>query len=172
MSNEALTLEQIQADPRAVIQAGLEWHPDIWWGGLFDWRFERTRTMNDGTTPAQRLALRREATLDERGVGQLLRAAEFIAWAPRIKSLNRGRGTYGWKHVAERFHKVEHPGTDYYVGEGAFIIAARAMGLAIAPTGHGHYYVSLSEKVAKEINKRKEEWERQNWGRAAEQVTA
>ena len=172
MSKIEMTLEQIQADPITVIRQGLEWHPDLWWGGLFDWRFERTRDMKDGTTPQERLAMRREATLDEQSVGQLLRAAEFIAWAPRVKSLNRDRGTYGWKHVAERFHKVEHPGEHYYVGEGMFIIAARAMGLSLGYTGHGHYWVSLSAKAAKEIQERKDAIDRARWGSIPQRIGA
>ena len=149
MTAEALSLAQIQADPLAVIREGLDWNPDLWWGGLFDWRMERSRVMKDGTTPEQRLSLRREATMDERGVAQLLRAAEFIAQAPRIKSLNTKRASYGWKHVAERYQKRERPDEDYYVGEGAFIIAARAMGLTIRPTPLlGHYRVNLSEAAA------------------------
>ena len=149
MTMEPMTLAQLQADPRGVIREALDWHPDLWWGGLFDWRMEKGRALDDGTTPEQRLAIRREATLDDRGVEQLLCAAEFIAQAPRIKSLNTKRASYGWKHVAERYHKRHHPEADYYVGEGAFIIAARAMGLTIRPTPlPGHYRVNLSEAAA------------------------
>jgi hypothetical protein len=171
MTMEPKTLEQIQADPTAVIREALEWHPDLWWGGLFSWSYEHRRGVVDGTSPGGRLTMRREATLDERSVGQLIRAAEFIAWAPRIKSLNRSRASYGWKHVAERFRKLKRPDADYYVGEGMFIIAARAMGLTLSGNGYDHYYVNLSERAAKELRERDDEFRRRRWGSIPERIS-
>ena len=111
MSNAFLTLEQIQADVAAVIQAGLDWHPDLWWGGVFIWHDERKRGVVNDLTPEQRLALYRDETKREWGTEQVVRAAQFIAQAPRTKTPNMRRGTYGWKHVAERWHRL-HPTAD------------------------------------------------------------
>jgi hypothetical protein len=148
MSNEALTLDQIRTNPIPIIEQYLAEDPDLWWGGKFNWHWERRRDAKDGLTSEARLALRRQITTEPHRVAQLIRAAEFIDQAPRIKSLNRSRGTYGWKHVAERYQKHAAPDADYYVGEGMFIMAARAMGLTLSPNGYGRYYVSLSEKAA------------------------
>ncbi|WP_424138183.1 hypothetical protein [Roseomonas chloroacetimidivorans] len=172
MTIEALTLDQIQADPQVVIQAALDADPLLWWGGIFDWAFERRRGDLHGQSPEERYAVRREGTLIESGVGQVLRAAEFIEWAPRIKSVNRARGTYGWKHVAERFHKARDPEANYYVGEGAFIIAARAMGLTVAPDSIWHFRVNLSEKAATEARRLDDERFRRRWGRVPERIGA
>lgn len=172
MITTPLTLAVIQADPRAVIQAALDADALLWWGGIFDWDFERRRGDQHGQSPEERYAIRREGTIHESGVGQVLRAAEFIDWAPRTKSLNRHRGTYGWKHVAERFHKSAIPGENYYVGEGAFIIAARAMGLIVARDSVWHFRVNLSEKAATEARRLDDERFRQRWGSIPQRIGA
>ena len=140
-----LTLAQIQADPQAVIRHHLRQDPKLWWGGMFSWHYARRIAPERGQTAEEMLAGHRRETLEPEGVEQLLRAAEFIAQAPRTQSLNRKRGTYGWKHVAERWHRQQ--GRSAYVGEGAFIIAARAIGLTVWRDQHGFHFVNLSSRA-------------------------
>ena len=95
-----------------------------------------------------RHAARRAEMTSPRCVAQLLRAARFIEQAPPSRIVNPRRSTYGWKHVAERFHKAMDPSGDCYVGEGMFILAARAMGLMVHVDRHEDTYVNLSERAA------------------------
>lgn len=171
MNKQTTTLAEIQANPISVVQAALEADPLLWWGGMFDWAYERRRGDQHGQSAEERYAIRREGTLiADSGVGQVLRAAEFIDWAPRTKYVNRARGTYGWKHVAERFHKCAELGANYYVGEGAFIIAARAMGLIVSPDHIWHFRVNLSERAATEANRLDDERFRLRCGTVPERI--
>jgi hypothetical protein len=57
-------------------------------------------------------------------VGQFLRAVEWLEQVRRTTTVSRRRTSYGWKHVAERWHMRRKPSDDYYIGEGMFIAAA------------------------------------------------
>lgn len=142
-----LTLAELEANVVAVVSEHRDAYPFLHWGGL--------------ATGGEVVRMGREE-FDERrtqmtepyGIGQVLRAAQFIAQAPRIASLNMKRSTYGWKHVAERAFRAGEvegqPKQDYYIGEGSFLIAARAMGLTIMQRSSGAHYVNLSERAAKQ----------------------
>jgi hypothetical protein len=140
MTDRILTLAEIKADAIPLIQHWLRVYPALWWGGMATLAVRRRRPEGEH----ERL---REETLGAWGVGQVTRAAEFIDQAPRIGSFNRRRSTYGWKHVAERFQKARSDG-DYYVGEGAFMMAAWGLGARVR-TFDGSHYVNLSENAAK-----------------------
>jgi len=137
-----LTLSQIQANPVPVIEHWLARYSLLWWGGFASSAdIERwARSGRDG------LDERRAETLQDRGTAQVIRAAQFLDQAPRTANVNRKRGSYGWKHAAERFHKQRSPGADDYVGEGAFLIACWAMGIQTDRFGSGAY-LALSEKA-------------------------
>ncbi|MFT8245212.1 hypothetical protein [Roseomonas sp. BN140053] len=149
---QQVPLADIQANALAIIERHRDEEPMLYWGGLYDMRENRQRACRDGLTAEERLAKLRAEMTEAWPVAQLIRAAEFIAQAPRIASMNRKRGSYGWKHVAERFHKARDRSADYYVGEGMFIIAAKAMGLRMEqPIGHQHFRFNLSERSVTSI---------------------
>jgi len=149
-----MTFDQIKAAPLPVIKQGLAKDPVLHWGGRFQMSFE---VRSHGKDEAEaKLALWRQETLGEWQVAQLLRAAEFLAAFPMIQSPNRNRGAYGWKHVAENYQRLVHPGADHYVGEGMFLIAAQAMGFTVTTTSQCRHMVNLSERAASETRARRE----------------
>ncbi|PZP44563.1 MAG: hypothetical protein DI601_12290 [Azospirillum brasilense] len=137
------TLTDLEADPLAVIAEGREADPFLSWKGII----RPIDRVIDRDATARHAACRAEMT-SSRCVAQFLRAARFIEQAPPSRRINRRRSTYGWKHVAERFHKAMDPSGDCYVGEGMFILAARAMGLMVHVDRHEDTYVNLSERAA------------------------
>ena len=137
------TLTDLEADPLAVIAEGREADPFLSWKGII----RPIDRVIDRDATARHAARRAEMT-SPRCVTQFLRAARFIEQAPPSRRINRRRSTYGWKHVAERFHKAMDPSGDCYVGEGMFILAARAMGLMVHVDRHEDTYVNLSERAA------------------------
>lgn len=137
------TLTDLEADPLAVIAEGREADPFLSWKGII----RPIDRVIDRDATARHAARRAEMT-SSRCVAQLLRAARFIEQAPPSRIVNPRRSTYGWKHVAERFHKAMDPAGDCYVGEGMFILAARAMGLVVHVDRHEDTYVNLSERAA------------------------
>ena len=137
------TLTDLEADPLAVIAEGREADPFLSWKGII----RPIDRVIDCDATARHAARRAEMT-SPRCVTQFLRAARFIEQAPPSRRINRRRSTYGWKHVAERFHKAMDPSGDCYVGEDMFILAARAMGLMVHVDRHEDTYVNLSERAA------------------------
>jgi hypothetical protein len=122
-----------------LLRTVLEQHPTLTWRGWWTrWHDNNERT----TTFAQA----RAETVDKHGLGQFGRALEFVDRAPLLRRVNRRRSTYGWKHVAERFHG--HPRNRVaYIGEGSFIAACLARGLMIRRSEFGTY-VNIAEAAA------------------------
>lgn len=135
-----LTLAQIEADPVPVIEHWMSQYPCLWWGGIAG-IYERDRW------PDGRLEEYRAETSGPRGIPQVIRAAQFLDQAPQISSFNRKRGSYGWKHVAERFHRIRDYDADCYVGEGAFLIAAWSMGVRVSTPGAVNVLLALSQQA-------------------------
>jgi hypothetical protein len=114
-------------------------NPDLWWGGWWN----PTHPHPDGLLHC------RDAMTSAWGKGQFRRALAFIEQAPRTRGINPNVSCYGWKHRAERMHRLsgaEHHYDDYYVGEGMFIAAAIASGLLIRRRD-GFTYVNLSSRA-------------------------
>jgi hypothetical protein len=109
---------------RDALAAVLEREPLLSWRGFW----ERRHDVNEPLGTLERV---RRETLDDYGLAQFSRAMAFLAIAPKTKALNRHHGCYGWKHSAERWHRVHAPHADYYIGEGAFIAACIASGMTI-----------------------------------------
>lgn len=145
MSIQPMTLAEIEADPIAVIKRIRADDPFLQWGGIYALWFERRRQGREAADA--QLAKFREEMTGEWCVRQMLDASRYIARFPAIKSLNRNRSTYGWKHVVERYNKMTRPGQDYYVGEGMFITAAIALGLPVRRVEGSRTFVGLSEKA-------------------------
>lgn len=69
--------------------------------------------------------------------------AASAAWISRQRRTKTPRlGSYGAKHVVERWWSVES-GSQKYVSNGAFLAAAIGLGLAVAPTNPPNMIVSL-----------------------------
>lgn len=110
---------------QSLLAGILAQNPSLSWRGFW------TR-WHDANEPAGTLDRVRRETLDEWGLAQFGRAMAFLEVAPKTKAITREHGTYGLKHVAERWHrKTVDAHSDYYVGEGAFIAACIAQGLTI-----------------------------------------
>ncbi|MDQ1081432.1 hypothetical protein [Pseudoroseomonas cervicalis] len=139
MAAQPMTLAEIEADPVPLIRRCMEAYPGLWWGSHLARQEPVTQT---GQDLRQMREEDRAETLGVQGQQQVIRAAQFLAQAPRTATVNRKRGTYAWKHAAERWH--ERRGTPAYVGEGAFLIAAIGMGLIAKPRGP-HHLLNLSE---------------------------
>jgi hypothetical protein len=140
--NKVLTLAELDADVVGIVSRYRDEYPMLHWGGMSS----DTDIVRMGRPGFEE---RRAEMTGAFGIGQVLRAARFIDQAPRIKSLNMRRSTYGWKHVVERHCKTE-TGKDYYVGEGSFLIAAYALGLVVRQANGGGHYINLSELAAKQ----------------------
>lgn len=82
--------------------------------------------------------------------------AERVAWLvrwiednyTRIKSANRQRSSYGYKHQAEKF------APDGYVANGEFIAAALIVGLHPTFQVGPNVYFNISERSANAVDKR------------------
>lgn len=136
-----MTLAEIEANPIPVIEAHRDANPWLHWGGIGS-SYDVDRIGPDA------FAKRRQDMTSEYGVAQVLRAARFINQAPRTRTLNKRRSTYGWKHVAERhFQNLAHS-RDYYIGEGSFLVAAWAMGLLVKADHDGTHWVNIAEAAA------------------------
>ncbi|ONG56981.1 hypothetical protein BKE38_05145 [Pseudoroseomonas deserti] len=138
-----MSLAEIQANPVAAIRQCMEDEPLLHGGGVAD-AFYLKQYGRDA------LAINRQELEGPKGVAQVLRAAEFIAVAPRRATVNLRRSCYGWKHVAERWHKARFPGKDYYIGEGSFLVACWAMGVLVKRHNTAGYQVGLAE-AAREL---------------------
>lgn len=138
----SMTLAELRSDPVAVIEhyKGLE--PRIYWGGMADAFYMRTY----GQTA---LDINRAEMTQPKGIAQVLRAAEYLEGAPRRATVNPKRSTYGWKHVAEHWHKGRSPAEDYYIGEGSFILACWAMGVVVKRQPTGRHHAALAEGARK-----------------------
>jgi hypothetical protein len=130
----------MSADLRATLASLLEQHPQLTWSGYW------TRS-DDWTKTHEQYKAAREETIGEYGLAQFQRAMQFLQIAPRSRSVNYNRTAYAWKHVAERWHKVNDTYSDYYVGTGSFILACHAAGVMVKKREHVSY-VSLSESAA------------------------
>jgi hypothetical protein len=77
----------------------------------------------------------REPCSDARLAAQVARATEWLSHWPRTKVINKKAGTScGLKHVAEHWHRARSPGRDYYISNGALLMAAHRLGFMIEPT--------------------------------------
>lgn len=70
-------------------------------------------------------------------VAQFQRAIEWLQQAKRTRTVRRRHTSYGWKHVAERWHGRKTPDRDPYVAEGMFIAAAIHLGFQTRPLRGG-----------------------------------
>ena len=64
-------------------------------------------------------------------VRQIADAAEWLALCDRRKSINRDATSYGLKHECERWRKARYPSRNYYVSNGALLMAAVGLGFRI-----------------------------------------
>jgi hypothetical protein len=142
MNLGSMTLADLQANPLAAIRLCMEKEPLLYWGGVAD-AFYLKQYGRDA------LVINRQELEGPKGVAQVLRAAEFLAVAPRRVTLNTQRSAYGWKHVAEKWHKIASPGEDYYIGEGSFVLACWAMGVLVKRHHTRGYQVGLAEAARK-----------------------
>jgi hypothetical protein len=100
----------------------LKANPEMWWGSPGSSRHSQKSLIE----------LRAE-TVGDFGLAQFRRARAFLAVAPRTLRPNRCCSTYSWKHIAERWHRKSiSQYHDYYVGEGAFVAACIADGVAVS----------------------------------------
>ena len=84
-------------------------------------------------------------------VEQFAGALAFLDGVQPLKSLNRRRTSYGWKHVAERWHKAR--GNPCYVSNGMFIAAALARGFRIERLpSDPNVYLNIPETLAREAS--------------------
>lgn len=92
-----------------------------------------------GPRPQDRYEFHRHRTVmtEPRQVEQFLRAVEWLEQARRTRTIRRRRTSYGWKHVAERWHSRRSPGRDPYIAEGMFIAAAIHLGFLSSPMRNG-----------------------------------
>ncbi len=61
-------------------------------------------------------------------VAEFVRAAQWLAYAPKGKgTVRRRRTSYGWKHIASAWHE-RHGQADSYISNGMFLAAAYALG--------------------------------------------
>lgn len=113
---------------QSLLAGILNQNPSLSWRGWWS-RYDEL------TQPIGALAQFRQETLadhDRNGLAQFGRAMAFLEVAPKTRAITREHGTYGWKHVAERWHrKTVDAYSDYYIGEGAFIAACIAQGMTI-----------------------------------------
>lgn len=117
----------IFADPksaRAAIATILARHQDLHWAGWGPATLGYNRAGQRNATVADA----REETLGPDGVDQAMRAAAWLATVERTQRPTMRHGCYVWKHVAER-------AVGGYIGEGALIVAALAMGFRYARSG-------------------------------------
>lgn len=67
---------------------------------------------------------------------QIERAKKWIErFGLPLKGINFHFKSYSLKHCVERWWQSEHPGTAYYVSNGAFIQAALDLGYRVHPVG-------------------------------------
>lgn len=64
-------------------------------------------------------------------VVQVLRAVEWLTHVRKTARVNRGRSSFGYKGDAERWHGASGDGWDYYISNGAFIVAAWICGFEV-----------------------------------------
>lgn len=68
--------------------------------------------------------------------GEIERARAWIKrYGRKLKNYNYNYKSYTLKHCVERWWVAAHPGTPYYVSNGAFILAAEALGYRARPVG-------------------------------------
>jgi len=139
-----LTLSEAGADYR-ILAAILNDNPTLTWRGW--WNRYDARTQPPGAFQQ----FRREtlASDDRNGLAQFQRAMAFLGVSPRIKSINRGHSTYGWKHAAERWNRSRNEDryADVYVGEGCFIAACIASGVTIRRRENATY-ANIAERAS------------------------
>lgn len=90
----------------------------------------------------------RATMLDDDFVEQFERSLEFLQRCEKTKSANRRHTSYGWKHVAERWHRKTHPGENPYIANGMFIAAALSLGFKVTASEYGgpNCFLNISEK--------------------------
>ena len=118
------TLADIEADPLAVLRFIMARAPILTtegWG-------------HDGLAGGGRdPAAARAAMLTPWGVEQFIRAAQWLDLVPRRATVNRDTTSYGWKHVAERWHERRSTVGRGYISNGMFLAACLATGRRIEP---------------------------------------
>jgi hypothetical protein len=68
-------------------------------------------------------------------VDEIDRASEWLRQWPPTTSVNRkAGGSGGLKHIAERWHEVRSPGRNYYIRNGALLMAAIRLNFPVEPT--------------------------------------
>lgn len=148
---QAYDLQEIEADPAAVIDQVREAHPDLHWGGIglngIDLESGVAREARHKAKLAK-LVTERARMTSESAVQQFLRACRYIDATPRTVTPDWSHGTYGWKHQAERYGQMQG-WQQVYVPEGMFITAAIAMGLAVVKPMGSYCSVNLSAEAWK-----------------------
>ncbi len=152
------TLTDIEADPVGVIEAIAAAHPGLCWTGFGPDPHVVKREGN----PKAVFAKARADMVNPWQVGQFVRAAQFLDQAPRRQAVNTSRTSYGWKHVAERWHRHRIATTegiplrlvgiwaDVYVSNGMLIAAALALDFKVQKvSGCINAYLNLSEHAAR-----------------------
>jgi hypothetical protein len=86
---------------------------------------------------------RQRASLAE-AVGECNNACRFLQHVGTRKTINRGYGSYGLKHRAERYLRELADVRNPYVANGAFICAAVHMGFEFKPIGEGNPNVRIN----------------------------
>ncbi|MHB8286061.1 MAG: hypothetical protein ACYDD1_15485 [Caulobacteraceae bacterium] len=113
-------------DARSAIAAVMEREPALCANGLRSYDRRQTPQQN-----AKAFADSRDKMLGSHYVAQFVRAVEFLEAQEKSTRVNRDRTSYGYKHLAEHFHKERAPGEDPYVANGMFIAAAVHLGFTI-----------------------------------------
>jgi len=121
------SLAQIEADPISVIVAIRPAVPDLTWQGFGECTYYGKPSFTQD----------RERMVTPWCVGHFVRAAQWLDQAPRRVGINRLKTTYGWKHVAERWHYERDLVNDYYIGNGMFIAAAYVLGMRVVRCATG-----------------------------------
>lgn len=149
------TLAEIEADAVGVIEAIAAAHPDLCWTAFGP---DPHVVKREGNPKAVFAKARADMTAPWQ-VGQFVRAAQFLDQAPRRKSVHPGRTSYGWKHVAERWHRhqiavrtgvpANRVMDDVYVSDGMLIVAALALGFMVERiNGTTNARINISEHAA------------------------
>jgi hypothetical protein len=91
-------------------------------------------------------------------IAQFERASEFLLKHCKSRKSCASPSSYAWKHVAERWHKIMHPGQNPYVSNGVFIVAAAAHGYIIKRIPNSpNCFLNISQKS---LTLPPEDWQR------------